>query len=414
MTLAALSVIFVNNEDTLQQGEEALAEAYQVFDTDGASGEAEKLGMSLANTLIMVSVIGAMTFVIVFLYKFRYMKCLIGYMMMSSAVLLGVLGGNLWYTAIEIYRLTVDKFTYTMAVYNFCIVGVLSIFWARGIPTYITQAYLICTSVILAWQLAHFDDWTAWCLLFMLAIYDLCAVLTPCGPLKALVHLMSQEDSPDMPGLLYEAELPPEVQRPGVPRARSDVVIPSNRTTTPTRASTPSPVCVPDAVEDCRSILTPDEPDDISIPAMMDAPTIELPLAIAHVYNLPVVRGEDPEHPTPAQLRTYVLVELPANGGRLEHVAGTRRMAFLERDRFGNPKRTVWVDMRGRVFAEVVENDNDEESVKRGNTIRLGLVRLFAFVLDYNTLRTMSFSHNAFHVFVSFFVRVTLSFTPSW
>lgn len=39
---------------------------------------------------------------------------------------------------------------------------------------------------------------TAWCLLFMLAVYDLCAVLTPCGPLKALVNLMQHEDAPEM------------------------------------------------------------------------------------------------------------------------------------------------------------------------------------------------------------------------
>ena len=45
--------------------------------------------------------------------------------------------------------------------------------------------------------LVHFIG-TAWCLLFMLAMYDLCAVLTPCGPLKALVNLMQHEDAPDM------------------------------------------------------------------------------------------------------------------------------------------------------------------------------------------------------------------------
>jgi presenilin 1 len=32
----------------------------------------------------------------------------------------------------------------------------------------------------------------------MLAVYDLCAVLTPCGPLKALVNLMQHEDAPEM------------------------------------------------------------------------------------------------------------------------------------------------------------------------------------------------------------------------
>ncbi|CAN0388874.1 unnamed protein product, partial [Discosporangium mesarthrocarpum] len=77
--------------------------------------------------------------------------------------------------------------------------------FSQGIPGRVTQGYLVATSVIMA---SRFDEWTGWCLLVVLALYDLCAVLTPCGPLKALVHLMQEYDEP-MPGLLYEAELPP-------------------------------------------------------------------------------------------------------------------------------------------------------------------------------------------------------------
>ncbi|CAM9628574.1 unnamed protein product, partial [Ectocarpus sp. 8 AP-2014] len=61
---------------------------------------------------------------------------------------------------------------------------------------------------------SRFEEWTGWCLLVVLALYDLCAVLTPCGPLKALVNLMQEYEEP-MPGLLYEAELPA-----GPPRRR--------------------------------------------------------------------------------------------------------------------------------------------------------------------------------------------------
>ena len=52
-----------------------------------------------------------------------------------------------------------------------------------------------------AWQLSYFNEWMAWALLIMLALYDLFAVLTPCGPLKALVKLMSKDDAPSMPGV---------------------------------------------------------------------------------------------------------------------------------------------------------------------------------------------------------------------
>jgi hypothetical protein len=111
--------------------------------------------------------------------------------------------------AIERYAITIDAATFYFGMYNFAIVGVISIFGGPFIvPMYINQAYLILTSVIVAWQLSHLQPFLAWVLLVLLALYDLFAVLSPCGPLKALVNLMSREDSPDMPGLLYEASLP--------------------------------------------------------------------------------------------------------------------------------------------------------------------------------------------------------------
>ena len=93
--------------------------------------------------------------------------------------------------------------------------GTIAIFYQKGIPQYINQTYLVLTSVIVAWQLSYFTDWMAWALLVMLALYDLFAVLSPCGPLKALVKLMTKEDAPAMPGLLYEARLPDNATRPG-------------------------------------------------------------------------------------------------------------------------------------------------------------------------------------------------------
>jgi presenilin 1 len=200
MILSALAVVYVNTDETRAEGEQAMATAYQMWNLNnsGSNSNGQALALSLANALVMVSVICCMTFVIVIIYRFKYMKCLIGYMIFSSGTLLGVLGGNLLQVFIQIYNIPVDKFSFGFFIFNFCLVGVLSVFWGQGIPKYVTQAYLIATSVILAWHLSYFDTWTVWCLLFMLAIYDLCAVLTPCGPLKALVELMSQENAPEM------------------------------------------------------------------------------------------------------------------------------------------------------------------------------------------------------------------------
>jgi len=115
---------------------------------------------------------------------------------------------------IEKYQIPIDWFTFLFTLYNFAFVGVAAIFYSLGIPPYITQWYLICSSVIVSWQLSHFDTISTWTLLIMLGLYDLCAVLTPCGPLRALVNLMSDDDAPEMPGLLYEAEIPQGLKRP--------------------------------------------------------------------------------------------------------------------------------------------------------------------------------------------------------
>jgi presenilin 1 len=296
--------------------------------------------------------------------------------------------------------------TFYFGLWNFAAVGVYSIFYQLGVPPFITQGYLVCTSVILAWQLAHFDAWSTWTLLIMLALYDLCAVLTPCGPLRALVHLMSKEDSPEMPGLLYEAELPSEAQRPGVPsssmpRAQSDVAQPANNNngnggSAPTDDSVVAQRSViPDDVPMATSSME-NETNGANSTNNLGDPIVVVPLALARVYNLPIIdvpqpaaaaagsppdgrrstpllAHDIPDNPTIKQLKSDVTVRLPQNGGRLERI-DERRRVYLERDRFGTPKRTVWVDAQGKVFAEAYqEGDEDPESNRKGNTIRLGL-----------------------------------------
>lgn len=269
----------------------------------------------------------------------------------------------MYWVAIQIYRLPVDKLSYFLVLWNFAVVGVLAIFFGKGISKGVTQGYLIATSVILAWHLDYFDEYTTWTLLFMLALYDLCAVLTPCGPLKALVNLMSRDDAPEMPGLLYEAELPPEARRPGSTKPNQD----SSRCT---------------AAEGVEG-------------------TIEVPLAIARVYNLPVLsipaesesilgsfqssgkssnapllKADEsngvniPENPTPGQLNANVMIRVPQQGGRIEKAKRNGQTVFIERDRHGTPKRVLNVDRLGRVFAESTEDFENGES---SNTIRLGL-----------------------------------------
>ena len=127
MVLSALAVVYINTEETLAQGAQQMAAAYQVWDIDSYS-VGKSIAYSLANSLIMVTVICLMTFVIVLLYRNNCMKCLIGYMIVCSTTLLGFLGGHMYWVAIQIYRLPVDKFSYYLVLWNFAVVRVLAVF----------------------------------------------------------------------------------------------------------------------------------------------------------------------------------------------------------------------------------------------------------------------------------------------
>ena len=421
MILTALCVVFINTEETIKEGEQALSSAYKAFDNENSDSNAETLGISLINALIIVCGIGALTFGIVLLYKYRCLKCLIGYMIFSSTSLLGFLGGTMFQVAIDKYNLAVDKFSFYFFLVNFAIVGVTSIFWQQGIPIRITQMYLVATSVILAWQLSHFDPWTSWTLLVMLALYDLCAVLTPCGPLKALVNLMQQEGSPDMPGLLYEAQLPSEARRPGRRRSTNN----DNPHTAGTVVSEePSPASTEEPVALSLSRSMGDEasaqfPIDESIVTtaygdvehnadnafaevpLPPAPRARIPLAVAKLYRLQIEETIEPFRPiftplldedgspdvdqnttpndtlsaqyTPEQLKSDVTAIFPRNGGHIEtgrNADGATRYAV--KDRHGNIMRILCVDDEGRVLEERRRDDQDDDDPGK-NSIKLGL-----------------------------------------
>jgi presenilin 1 len=213
MILSSLAVVFINTDETVAAGEEAYARTYQVFELEEGNA-AQNLGASIANTLIIVSVICVATFVIVLLYKYRCLKCFYLYMVVVTAMLLGYFTANMWIVAIEIYGWRIDKLSFAFVMYNYALVGTTALFSPRGIPRWVTQGYLIASSVCLAWQLSYFNEWMAWTLLVVLALYDLFAVLSPCGPLKALAKLISRPGAAALPGLLYEASLPEGIQKP--------------------------------------------------------------------------------------------------------------------------------------------------------------------------------------------------------
>jgi len=156
-----------------------------VYESSPGDSSSVALTNALVNALAIVGVIIGATFIMVALYYFAFMRVLFTWLILSTSLLLAFSTGLVVQTALQIWNVPTDALTYSIVFYNFAIAGIVAIFYGRGIPIPVTQGYLIVISVTMAWILIQFlPDWTTWALLALLAVYDLCAVLTPCGPLK--------------------------------------------------------------------------------------------------------------------------------------------------------------------------------------------------------------------------------------
>ncbi|XP_024189466.1 presenilin-like protein At1g08700 isoform X2 [Rosa chinensis] len=174
--------------------------------TDSTS---EKLEGALLNALVFVILIALVTFLLVLLYYYNFTNFLKNYMRFSAFFVLATMGGSIFLSIIQHFSIPIDSVTCFLLLFNFTLVGVLSMF-AAGMPILLRQAYMVCLGIIVAAWFTKLPEWTTWVLLVALALYDLVAVLAPGGPLKLLVELASTRDE-ELPALVYEA-------RPTVPR----------------------------------------------------------------------------------------------------------------------------------------------------------------------------------------------------
>ncbi|GKV07641.1 hypothetical protein SLEP1_g19388 [Rubroshorea leprosula] len=163
----------------------------------------QKLEGALLNAVVFIILIAVVTFLLVVLYYYNCTNFLKNYMRFSAFFVLGTMGGSIFLSIIQHYSIPVDSITCFLLLFNFTIVGVLSMF-STGIPIIIRQGYMVLLGIIVAAWFTKLPEWTTWVLLVALALYDLVAVLAPGGPLKLLVELASSRDE-ELPALVYEA-----------------------------------------------------------------------------------------------------------------------------------------------------------------------------------------------------------------
>ncbi|XP_059296083.1 presenilin-like protein At1g08700 [Lycium ferocissimum] len=163
----------------------------------------QKLEGALLNAVVFVLLITLVTFLLVILYYYRFTNFLKYYIRFSAFFVLGSMGGSIFLTLIQHFNIPIDCFTFSVLLFNFTILGVISVF-SQGVPILLNQMYMVALGIIVAAWFTKLPEWTTWVVLVALALYDLVAVLAPGGPLKMLVELASSRDE-ELPALVYEA-----------------------------------------------------------------------------------------------------------------------------------------------------------------------------------------------------------------
>jgi len=183
--------------------QDAVSQAMVYVENTNEAGTTRFLG-SLLNALVFVGMIIVVTVIFVVLYIYRCLKLIFGWLILSTGIMLGFFGGYLSYQVLYAFNIPMDYITFAILLWNFAIVGNISIFYHASVK--VNQAYLITISVILAVVFTRLPEWTTWAILAAIAIYDLFAVLCPRGPLRILVETAQERDEP-IPALIYNASI---------------------------------------------------------------------------------------------------------------------------------------------------------------------------------------------------------------
>jgi len=157
---------------------------------------------TVANSLIMISVIAVMTFVLVLLYKYECNMLLGGWLIFSTMTLIFMFGYFYLQQILKVNNAALDWVTLGIVMWNFGIVGIICIHW-KG-PLFLQQCYLIISAALMALIfIKMLPNWTTWLILAFLSIWDLIAVLCPYGPLNMLLQLANDREDELFPALIY-------------------------------------------------------------------------------------------------------------------------------------------------------------------------------------------------------------------
>lgn len=135
-------------------------------------------------------------------YRKKFYKAITVYIMVNSVALLVVFAFFHFRNLAQARSLPLSLPTSIFLSAQFGGLGIISLHWKCHRRLH--QFYLIMLAALFAiFLLNNLPDWTVWISITAVSVWDIIAVLTPCGPLKMLVKTANRRGDHDFPTLLY-------------------------------------------------------------------------------------------------------------------------------------------------------------------------------------------------------------------
>ena len=180
MILSSLASVYVKSPYTIQDIVGGIA-VYDITD-DTTTDISVKVGQSMANALIIVALIAGITVLVLLLFHMGCSPCLRCYMIFASFNILSVLGGSFALALMDQYHIPFNWPSFVFVLCSFSVIGVIAIFYPHGLPLILTHSYLICTSVLLAWE------FSGMCLCVRMCMYAYLSISIPRITLITSIH----------------------------------------------------------------------------------------------------------------------------------------------------------------------------------------------------------------------------------
>lgn len=222
-----LTISYVTTMQLRVEGSDPFVSQMPYVATAENGGVYDQVWGTLANGFYILAYVIVLTCLFLFLYAKRYERTLYGILMGAFVVSISAFVGYWVYSVSTLYRIPVSSITFFFLMLNLNVAGLVVVYWkplhqvlfadrfedSNEYYSNTMNFFLLLESVALAWPFACFSEWTVLCTLVLLIIWDLFAVLTPCGPLALIMKINRErsvrgEDQFELPpGLVYHHRL---------------------------------------------------------------------------------------------------------------------------------------------------------------------------------------------------------------